>query len=29
VGEHLADSIERRTISAGDLDFFKGLPASI
>jgi hypothetical protein len=29
VGEHLADSIELRTNSVGDLAFFKGVPATV
>jgi hypothetical protein len=29
VNEHLADSIELRTNSVGDLAFFKGVPATV
>ena len=29
VGEHLADSIELRSNSVGDLAFFKGVPATV
>jgi hypothetical protein len=29
VGEHLADRIELRTNSVGDLAFFKGVPATV